>query len=203
MHLAKLTQTVKYHFFLYLIEKDIKGLNIGSGGSNIPDFVNMDASMFTDCDIIAKGNNRLKFRKGSVSTIYCSHMFEHIPRRRTGKILKSWYSVLKPEGKLYICVPDMEALCQIYLDNIKVYDSEYSRFCADMACDIMYGGQASGYDFHFYGYSFATLRSVLESVGFRNVEKFDRAKLNLPFEDACSSARIKYIPISLNVEATK
>ena len=203
MHWAKLTQTIKYHLFLYLMEKDIKGLNIGSGGSNIPEFLNIDAGLFADCDIVAKMNSRLKFRKESVGAIYCSHMLEHIPRRRTKKILKSWYSVLKPGGNLYLCVPDMEALCQIYLDNIRSYDSEYGRFCVDAACNIMYGGQVTRYDFHFYGYAFATLKTVLESAGFRNVARFDRTKLNLPFQDAASSARIKDIPISLNVEAIK
>ena len=135
--------------------------------------------------------------------IYNSHVFEHIPREQAKKVLAEWYRVLKPDGKIYICVPDEELLFKIYLDNLPFYHTEEGRYLVDRACYLTYGGQMNKYDFHFYGYSFITLKHMLESVGFKNVQRFDRSKSEIvPFFDI-SMAKINNLPMSLNVEASK
>jgi hypothetical protein len=100
-------------------------------------------------------------------------------------------------------VPDLEALFKTYLNNIAHYEEEEPRHCADLACDIVYGGQTTRYDFHFYGYSFATIKVLLMNVGFRQVERFDRAGLAFaPFRDA-GYAAIDGTSVSLNIHAIK
>ena len=189
--------------YLYkIVNKQFGGLHLGSGSKKIKNFCNIDANPRALCDVISR-IEKIKLKSNSVGVIYNSHIFEHIPRERSKKVLAEWYRVLKPGGKLYICVPDEEVLFRIYLDNLTLYHTEEGRYLVDRACYLTYGGQMNNYDFHFYGYSFVTLKYLLESVGFINVQRFDRSKLAIvPILDI-SMAMIGDHPMSLNVEAAK
>jgi SAM-dependent methyltransferase len=203
VHGLKAARTLAYHLNLYrLTGQQLDGLHLGSGDGRIAGFLNMDANPAAQCDVVA-WLEKLKLASNSVGVIYTSHVFEHIPRSKTRRVLSEWYRVLKPGGELYICVPDLEALCHLYLDNIKSYEEERSRYVADMACGVAYGGQVNKYDFHFYGYSLPTLSRLLEGAGFRNVARFDRAAFALyPARDAAFAA-IEGVPVSLNLRASK
>ncbi|MGY6276298.1 class I SAM-dependent methyltransferase [Methylomonas sp. MgM2] len=200
----KFINSIAYNFWLYKLSgKKFKGLNLGSGGTIIPNYLNIDGNPFTYCDVVA-GLEKIHLRDGAVDYIYASHIFEHIPREKTLSVLNEWSRVLSQGGKAYICVPDLEILSKIYLENLSGYDKEKnSQLVADLACDVIFGGQVNRFDFHFYGYSFQTLRRYLKDAGFSNVERFERAKMeDFPPVDA-SFARIGEIPISLNVVASK
>jgi predicted SAM-dependent methyltransferase len=181
---------------------EIHGLHLGSGDLYIPQFCNIDANMLSHCDIIAN-IEKLKIYSNTVSIVYASHVFEHIPKRKAEQVLSEWYRVLKKGGKLYICVPDNEALFKLYLENLPRYQTNEGRSIVDLSCIVIYGGQVNKYDYHYYGYSFATLSSMLLSVGFSKVQVFNRKEDGLfSFHDA-SFANINDIPVSLNIEATK
>jgi len=198
-----LSATTAYHLYVFRItNKHFEGLNLGCGGSRIRNYCNIDASPSTLCDIVAPVD-RIKVSSESVGAIYSSHLLEHIHRARAKGVLSEWYRVLKPGGKLYLCVPDEEVLFRIYLDNLPHYDTEQGKYLVDRACYLTYGGQANRYDFHFYGYSFATLRDLLQSVGFRNVQRFDRSHLDISLPQDISVAQVDSFPMSLNVEASK
>ena len=163
---------------------------------------NIDVNPSSPCDIIAS-IDRLKFRSNTKDTIYASHVFEHVPRAHTERVLDEWYRVLRRGGRLYLCVPDSEALFRIYLDNLPNYGRWPAKDIVDLACGVIYGGQCDKYDFHYAGYSFVTLKSLLEASGFSQVRRFDRSAIEwLPAVDA-SCAAIEDIPVSLNVEAVK
>lgn len=199
----KIMRTTLYHSGLYRISKSkFNGLHIGSGGLKINDFLNFDADVFINCDVVAK-SDRINLGNNAVGTIYASHLFEHIPRARTAEVVAEWYRVLKPGGKLYLCVPDLEVLARLYLDNLKNYETENAKYLVDMASNIIYGGQTDKYDFHYYGYSFVTIKSLLTSLGFSAVELFDRKDLTFaPLHDG-GFAQVQGISVSLNVVATK
>jgi len=196
-------RSIAYHTYVcWLLVGEVEGLHLGSGGARIPRFWNLDANPWTSCNIVAKVE-RIKLKTGTVGTIYASHVLEHIPRDRAGSVLEEWHRVLRPGGKLYVSVPDLEVLFRTYLDNLPHYDTDAGRQLAERACYLVYGGQANRYEFHLHGYSFASLGFLLERVGFVNVQRFDRAKLDfVPFRDI-SLAEIDGVLMSLNVEATK
>ena len=196
-------RSAAYHAYLFKIwNRQCSGLNLGSGGTRINGFLNMDANPRCGCDLVAHVD-KIKLYSDSVGAIYSSHVFEHIPRADAARILAEWYRVLRPGGKLYICVPDEEALFRIYLDNLPLYGTEEGKYLVDRACYLTYGGQTNRHDFHFYGYSFATLRYLLEATGFVHVRRFDRSRLDLALPKDVSLAQVDGIPMSLNVEATK
>lgn len=198
-----LPKTAAYHLHLFGIAgTHVDGLNLGCGFTRIRAFLNIDASPRTRCDIVAR-IDRIKLSSESVGAIYASHVFEHIPRAQAARVLSEWYRVLKPGGRICICVPDQEVLFRVYLDNLPVYDTDEGRSLVDRACYLSYGGQANRHDFHFYGYSFTTLRCLLESVGFKDVQRFDRSRLELELPRDVSVAQVDSFPMSLNVEATR
>lgn len=204
LHVNKIIKSILYHVYFYrIIKKQYKGLHVGSGSNLIKGFCNMDCNLLSACDIIAD-IEKLKFYNNSIEVFYSSHVFEHVVRSKSKATLKEWYRVLKPNGKLYICVPDIETLIKIYLNNICKYDTKDGRYSADLACGIIFGGQSNKFDFHHYGYSFVTLKKLLEDIGFKNIKRFSHS--NLSFHniiDAGNSAVINDIPVSLNIECTK
>jgi predicted SAM-dependent methyltransferase len=200
---GKYLNSLAYHLYGYwLFAGPLEGVQLGGGGCRIESFCNIDASVFCPADVIARVE-RLKLRSGSVATIYTSHTFEHVPRVKALPTLREWYRVLRPGGKLYILVPDFEALCRIYLRSLASYDEPTGRFAADQSRDIIYGGQTTKYDSHYGGYSRTTLTRMLRDVGFVDVEPFDRPSIMwAPFRDA-GYAEINDEPVSLNLVATK
>lgn len=203
LHVIKLVKSTAYHIYFYkLTHKQFDGLHLGSGDAKIENFCNIDASLYSLCDIVARVET-LKLSSDSVGIIYNSHVFEHIPMAHAKRVLAEWYRVLRLGGRLYICVPDLEVLFKVYLDNLPFYETEKGKYLVDRACFLTYGAQRNKYDFHFYGYSFITLKDMLESVGFKDVKRFDRSKLDIvPFNDS-SSVKVDDFLMSLNVEATK
>ena len=202
-HPVKLARTLAYHCYLNRLGGDqITGVHLGSGGLRIEGFLNLDADFAIDCDLVARSEH-LKFAPNSVGTIYASHLFEHVARGRIADVLANWFSVLRPGGKLYLCVPDLEALTRLYLDSLPQCATQDGRDRADLIARVIYGGQTDRYDFHFFGYSLATMRVWLEAAGFAMVQRFDRAALDIaPFKD-CGYACIGDVLVSLNVEAVK
>lgn len=198
----KFFNTLLYHCYLYkLRRKEFAGLHLGSGSNRIAGFCNIDANPYSRCEVVSD-IKRLKLRSESVEVIYSSHVFEHIPRAETNSVLREWYRVLKPEGKLYLCVPNLETLFTIYLRHLPRYHAEADRKLVDAACGIVYGGQADRHDFHFYGYSFATMNALLESLGFHDVQLLDSTGFCTQTADA-SQSTVADIPISLNLVTTK
>lgn len=199
----KFLKTLRYHSGLYRdAGKDFAGLHLGSGNTRIQGFCNIDGNPMLHCDLVS-GLEKLKLNSNSVDVIYASHVFEHIPRAETTTVLNEWRRVLRPDGRLYLCVPDVEALFKIYVENLSRYNTNEGRELVDLACDVAYGGQVDQYDFHFYGYSFVTLKALLESVGFESVRRFSSDDINFDLPADGHTAAISGVSISLNVKAEK
>ena len=81
-------------------------LNLGSGMTPIPGFVNVDAlEDAPDVDVIADISERLPFDDGAAELVYASHLLEHFPTDRVPELLAEWRRVLAPGGVLLIASP--------------------------------------------------------------------------------------------------
>lgn len=200
---ARLWRTLMYHAGVYrLAGREVDGLHLGCGDLIIPGFWNIDAMFSSACDVTARVD-KIKLADNTVGTIYCAHVFEHVSHRRADATLRQWHRVLKPGGTLYLACPDLEALAKLYLERLDSHDTPQGRRQIDLVTGVIFGGQHNRYNFHNSGWSFATLRQILEDVGFSNVRRFAPDDICFrPFGDA-SSASIDGVAVSLNVEATK
>jgi glycosyltransferase involved in cell wall biosynthesis len=96
-------------------------VKIGMPEVNVPDFL----SLGTHPDAILKCDPiKIDFEQSSISQILVLHLFEHISPYESLTVLKNWFRLLRPGGKLIIETPDMENLCSEFLfsDKTKKYE---------------------------------------------------------------------------------
>lgn len=146
-------------------------------------------------DYIGNANDLSFFASETFEALYSSHVVEHLDY--TGELLttlKEWNRVLKPGGKIYISVPDLEILARLYLDK--------KQFGFEERWDIMrmiFGGHSDQYDYHVVGLNEELLSEYLYGAGFINIKRVDNFNL---FQDT-SSLDYYGTPISLNLIAEK
>ncbi len=184
-------------------------LHLGCGNTHIPGFLNMDIKKTHATDIEGDIRFLTGFDNNSVDLIFASNVIEHFGKLELSGLFNRWYDVLKPEGILRLSTPDLEAVFKYYeqtKDLVGCYDT-------------LYGGQANEFSFHKWGWDFETLRKNLETVGFKNIHRYDRSKTehadiqdwSLNFLPQYDSKKkfiyygewIKGINIALNVECNK
>lgn len=95
----------------------------------------------------------------SCDEIQFTHALEHFPQKETQKVLLLIRSLLKPNGKLYIEVPNFMWHASLLVEG-KQREAVYYAF----------GGQLDEYDFHKTGFTLEILKEELEKAGYRNIE---------------------------------
>jgi predicted SAM-dependent methyltransferase len=149
-----------------------------------------------EVDFFGNASDLSQFADESVEVIYTSHVLEHFYYGLGNELittLSEWYRVLKPGGKLYVSVPNLQVLCWLFLHpNLMPLERH-------QIMRIMFGGQTNEHDVHKVGFDFDILALYLEEVGFSEYTKVQEFGL---FND-CSSMRLLDTLISLNIIATK
>mmetsp|Transcript_24234 Transcript_24234/g.78982 ORF Transcript_24234/g.78982 Transcript_24234/m.78982 type:complete len:150 (+) Transcript_24234:754-1203(+) len=138
----------------------------------------------------------MSFAPSSVSAIYASQVlqtFHYTLDDEVQRILKSWYNLLEPGGKLYLSVPDFPTLCWLYLAPSISMNGRFRIL------QMMMGNQEnrfkvsrSGFDIQFLGYH-------LNEAGFSEFERVPEFNL---FNDE-SSRKMGSTYVNLNVIAYK
>ena len=110
------------------------------------------------------------FPDKSVDEILAYDCIEHISWRRIEDLLRDIHRVLKCDGRLYLRVPDLEAIAKkVILDP----GFRYNELRGWKAISFwVYGGQDYPENTHKAGFTIPTLRELLESLGFK-VEKIE------------------------------
>jgi predicted SAM-dependent methyltransferase len=145
-------------------------INLGSGGTPLPGFLNVDAlSDAPGVDLVADISKPLPLEDGSAELIYASHVLEHFPHDETLAILRDWRRVLHDGGNLYVAVPNLEVIADMLLNRSGWFTPPHSPWVG-----AIYGGQKDEYDFHKAGFTPGWLTYLLTEAGFGNVQKVDR-----------------------------
>ena len=104
------------------------------------------------------------FPSNSVDEIIAKDCVEHISWRRVEDLLRDIHRVLKCDGRVYIQVPDLEAVAKKIIFNP---DFCFGDLCGWKAISyFVYGGQDYEYNYHKAGFTIETLKRLLESIGF-------------------------------------
>ena len=171
----------------------VKKLHIG-GKQPHPDWEILNIQEEPNVDHVGDASDLSRFEDETFDELYASHTLEHFDYNGAlQKTLKEWHRVLKPEGKLYISVPDMEVLCRLFM---KQGITAQGRF---HLIRMMLGGHVDEYDYHYTGFYLDFLNKVLAEAGFQKAKKVNFFGI---FKDA-STICVDNIPISLNVIAFK
>lgn len=176
-------------------------LHLGCGIRQIKGFTNIDIRPEVNPDIIDDILKLEKFKSNSVDLIYICHCLEHVSKRDSYKALERFYNVLKPDGKLYIAVPDIEAAIKHF--------NEHQNLAAIRT--MFWGSQVLGneHDFHKNGWTFWTLKDDLHLIGFHSVKRYNWAETEWFFHDDYSQSFLPHFDkvngrlMSLNVMGVK
>jgi predicted SAM-dependent methyltransferase len=172
-------------------------LNLGSGETPIPGFVNVDAlEQAPGVDVVADISERLPFDDGAADLVYASHLLEHFPTDAVPGLLAEWRRVLRPGGTLLVAVPDLEAVASIIVERRPGwFTPPHGPWLG-----VIYGGQKDEYDFHKTGFTAAWLAHLLREAGFGEIERATRFN-EVPVPDASFSPAPFGVNISLNMRA--
>jgi predicted SAM-dependent methyltransferase len=155
----------------------------------------LDVNPGPHVDHPGKADDLSRFPDATFDTVYASHVLEHLDY--TGELQKAlgeWMRVLRPGGKLYVGVPDLDALARLLLE--KELLSLGQRF---HVMRLLFGGHVDQYDFHVVGLNEEFLGHFLTETGFVNIKRVERFGL---FDDA-SGLQFEGFPLSLNLIAEK
>jgi len=146
-------------------------------------------------DHVGNANDLSAMSDNTFSAVYASHIVEHLDYR--GELvdtLKDWQRVMKPGGTLYVSVPDMDILCQMFLAKDQLPPD--ARF---HVMRMMFGGHSHDYDYHHVGLNQEFLSQFLLAAGFVNVRRVQSLE---QFDDT-SNMEMAGVRISLNLIAEK
>lgn len=155
---------------------DVVRLNIGGGETEMDGYTTIDRKN-------GKEAFPLDYADGTVDEIRASHILEHFGFKEVPEVLTDWVRTLKPGGRLRLAVPDFDWIADRYLR---------SEQPSSLLFAYAMGGQSDADDFHKSAYDVATLRSLMERVGLRNIKEWK--------SDANDCAML---PVSLNLEGVR
>lgn len=132
-------------------------IDIGAGDALEPGWISWDLRDGRDASALDAGDS-------TVDEIRASHVLEHVGHRKTLSVLREWRRVLKPGGRLFVAVPDFEAIV-----GHMAHTAETGA-PADPQCELyIMGGQVDERDYHRAIFSEEKLRSLLASAGFDRI----------------------------------
>ncbi len=168
----------------------LRKLHIG-GEQSHPEWEVFNIQPGEDVDHVGDAKDLSRFGDETFDEIYASHILEHFDFEGSlPAALKDWHRVLKPEGKMYISVPNLEVLCGFFAKK-----DEFTLKQRFMLMHMMFGGHASSCDYHYTGFDFDILGHFLAKAGFTRMVPVEEFGI---FEDT-SAVRIKGVPVSLNI----
>lgn len=95
----------------------LKLLNLGCGGHFHPDWTNLDLDPAPGVQA-HNVYDRLPFPKETFDAVYHSDLLEHLSKSYVPLFLLDCWRVLKPGGVLRVAVPDLEVICENYLESL-------------------------------------------------------------------------------------
>ena len=165
-------------------------LHVGSGHLHLSKYCNIDPyTEESDC----KDDMRYlpSFEPNSAIEIVSEHSLEHIPIHQVYSTLKRWYEILVPNGTLEVGIPDVELLCQSFLEMSEENRWKWGIFTlygAQTNPDDIGGNGLNLYDefqidegqFHKGGFSLGIFIRMLETIGFKITNGFWYNGFNTP-----------------------
>lgn len=144
--------------------KPIK-LNLGCGNLVYSDFVNID--LYAPEADVKMDIRKLEYPDNYADEIAAYHVFEHLSPYEAADILSEWLRVLKPNGKLVMELPNIEAMCAAFGSSNK--DERYRLL------NCIYGATQLDHP-HLFGWYPDILNDHLQLAGYTAI-KFSQPKL--------------------------
>jgi len=173
-------------------------LHVGCSTVAISGYTNIDIRFLPHVDVVDNAEYLRQFEGKNISDIYVCHVLEHFCRWRIPAVLSRWFDLLQPGGKLFLSVPDFEAVVDYYTKTKDL----------PSLMGLLYGGQDYAENFHCTCWDFSAMKSALEKAGFMEISRYNWKEYFNGFDDY-SKCYLPHMDIengmlmSLNVMASK
>ena len=173
-------------------KKSHRYLEIGCGGSRLPEFETLDIVGGPNVDYVYDAAKPLPFKDNTFDLIYASHVLEHIPWYKTEEVLREWVRILKAGGQLEVWVPDGLKICQTLLkaelEGINEIEKDgWYKFnprkdpCVWTSSRIFTYGDGTGNpnhpNWHRAMFTPRYLKELFERVGLKDIREMDRSEV--------------------------
>ena len=150
-------------------QKGFDGAKLDICGGRNPykpgEFLNVDAAPLPGVDLVFDITKSFPINDEKIQEIISIATLEHLRKHENMHVLQECFRVLKPGGTLQVSTPDMEGIAKGILEGDDV----------DIINQYMFGkfkgDETEIYDVHKWMFPVGTLKSVLEEIGFVNVER--------------------------------
>ena len=156
-------------------------LHIGCGDDIKPGFINIDEfNPRAEQQIPLQDIN---YPQNTVDLIEGNMVLEHLPLHDAREFLCKAFQMLKPGGRLILEIPDLNKVCQLIL--VFADDLEYLEKGA-FGLRGLFGEpklQMTIGDYHKWGYTPATMKTLLRQAGFNSITISDGLSHCYPLRD--------------------
>jgi len=141
-------------------------LHLGCGRQYLHGYVNIDYSLsehtvqdFSVADVFGD-ITQITCLPDTIDEIRLHHVFEHFNRPTALALLCAWYMWLKPQGLIYIEVPD-------FLTSAKMmFDNQYSYIQKQVILRHVFGSHEASWALHCDGWYEEKFRHILNFIGY-------------------------------------
>jgi len=167
-------------------------LNLGAASKRIEGYSNVDIRDIEGVDVVHDLTKYpWPFTSNSIEKIMAQEFLEHIAFRECMPLLREAYRILQPGGVIHIQVPDIGAMCEMYVRGeicacVPRKAANYEDYKANPGCFncggkgkihperwafAFSGAQKHPWDIHLNHFYPGKLKACLEAAGFEQVEQ--------------------------------
>jgi predicted SAM-dependent methyltransferase len=153
--------------------------NLGCGDKHWAHWINVDASLFVDADIVSDLRH-LPIASDSADAVAAIHVLEHFYQWEAFDLLSEWRRILKPGGKMILELPCMDKVCGYIVKSVK----NKTGMQPFMTMHAFYGNPQHKEPAmcHKWGYFQQALIDLLKKVGMREIQS-QRPRYHFAFRD--------------------
>lgn len=158
--------------------KGMKKLNLACSDRIIPGWINVDVRNIPGIDHVVDIRDLSIFPDMSFDIVRASHVLEHFYVGELEKVFSSWSRVLRPDGRMIICVPDFNLTLLRYLVNPHSINPclipEFGTAVLSQIYGFGYAGPEDSFYKHRMVYNRRSLTAVMKKYGkLRNIRPFN------------------------------
>lgn len=138
-------------------------LDIGVGLAPAPGYIHADIQPSNHVEILCDAGS-IPMPDETFIEVRNAHLIEHFERGKVPALIREWVRILRVGGTLRVLCPDVSKVARQFINR----EIDLERYLL-----WTYGGQIDKYDFHYWGYTFDTLKKLFEDAGLQYITRVD------------------------------
>jgi SAM-dependent methyltransferase len=162
-------------------EAGVRRLNWGCGGEPTEGWINSDRGEYPGVELVCDILEGLPLPDDSIDYAVSIHALPEIGYKDLVPVLRELRRVLKPDGVLRLCLPDLDKAIRAYLDNDRDYflipDDDARTISGKLITQIVWYGWSRSHFTHDF------IEELLGKAGFSSVDHCDFGHTASPYPE--------------------